>query len=380
MDLKKKFFLFKQSKHFCAVPWNYLQVFTNGRVRTCSKGEFFGNINQQPLEQILQSNHVQSIKQDLLDDRANPNCVACHQLATPGQHFDLRNHYNPMFKSFDIDYEDITAFELNGIDLHWDNTCNFKCVYCDATQSSLIAHEQGIPITRTDNNNIDKIIELIKNNQYRMKEIYFSGGEPLLIKHNVKLLQAISNTELPLRINSNISQAQHTNAVFTELKRFKNVLWTVSADCTGDQFNYVRNGANWKEFLNNLATITQLGHQVRLNMVWFVANVASMCDTIKYFIQQHGITDITINQLLEHEYLRARHAPESIKQQAHTQLTTLLESGLILPQSNTWYNIARCQRELEATDCDPSGYQTYFDQLDQKRGTDWRRAFPELAI
>jgi len=380
MDPKKKFFLFKQSKNFCAVPWNHFEIWTNGNIRTCSKGKAFGNINDQPLDQILQSPDIQSIKQDLLADRASSNCQGCHQLSTGTEHFDLRNHYNPMFKDFDIDYEDITAFELNGIDLHWDNTCNFKCVYCNSSQSSLIAQEQGIAIKRTDHNNIDKIIALIKKNQHVMKEIYFSGGEPLLVKHNVKLLKEITNTQLPIRINSNISQTVDTNPVFTELKRFNNVLWTVSAECQGEQFNYVRNGGNWDQFLHNLNTVKALGHQVRLNLVWFVANVTSMFNTIEYFVKEHGIRDITINQLAGHDYLRARHAPADLKQQAQEQLDRLLASGLIEEKSNVWYNIARCSRELEIAESNPVGYAEYFDRLDQLRGTNWRQVFPELVV
>jgi organic radical activating enzyme len=285
-----------------------------------------------------------------------------------------------MFKNFDIDYEDINAFELNGVDLHWDNTCNFKCIYCNATQSSLIAQEQGITIDRSDNKNIDDIIARIEQNQYTMKEIYFSGGEPLLIKHNARLLKKLVNTDLPIRINSNISQATDSNSVFVELKRFKNVLWTVSADCVGNKFNYVRHGGDWDQFLFNFKTIKTLSHKIRLNLVWFVGNVSDLGDTIKYFVQEHGITDITINQLYQHQYLRARHAPAAIKQLALTQLHQLLTSGLIKEKSNTWYNIARCTHELEILESDPNGYVEYFDQLDQLRGTNWRRAFPELTV
>lgn len=380
MDPKKKFFLFKQSTHFCSVPWNHIEIFTDGGVRTCSKGRSFGNINQTPLEQILQADAIQDIKQDLLNDQLTDNCRGCHQWTTGDEHFDLRNHYNPMFKDTDIDYTDIGAFDLNGIDLHWDNTCNFKCVYCNTKQSSSIAQEQQIPVTRTDNENIDKLIVLIEKNQYQMKEIYFSGGEPLLVKHNVKLLKKIVNTDLPLRINSNISHATDTNPMFVELKRFKNVLWTVSADCQGDRFDYARNGGNWDKFLQNLETIKRLNHGTRLNLVWFVANVSSMCDTIRYFVQQHLITDITINQLAEHPYLRARHAPVAVKQHAQQQIRELLDSGLIPEKSNAWYNIARCSQELDIVDSDSEGYVKYFDRLDQLRGTDWRQVFPELVV
>ena len=54
MDPKRKFFLFKQSKHFCAVPWNYFKVGMNGDVATCVNGEYtLGNLKNNSIEEIL---------------------------------------------------------------------------------------------------------------------------------------------------------------------------------------------------------------------------------------------------------------------------------------------------------------------------------------
>jgi radical SAM protein with 4Fe4S-binding SPASM domain len=377
---KKKFWLFKQSQHFCAVPWNHFEVWSNGDIRTCSKGLAFGNINETSIEDILNSNEIKSIKNDLLADKLNKNCHGCHKLTTPGEHYDLRNHYNPMFKSFDIDYENTQAFELHGIDLHWNNTCNFKCVYCNPLQSSLIAEEQKIPVSRSSTQNINKIIEMIVKNQYVMKEIYFSGGEPLLIKHNATLLAQIENKELPLRVNSNISVANDNNPEFDEIKKFKNVLWTVSAEANNERFNYIRNGGNWNGFIDNLENIKKLGHNIRLNSVFFIGSLATIFDNIEYFIVNHNVTDITINQLSGHSYLRPRNAGSELKEKTLARLEKLLASGLVTPQSNSYYNILRCQRELQLPVDNDTGYIKYFDQLDQLRNTNWRKIFSELDI
>lgn len=379
MDPRKKFWLFKQSQHFCAVPWNHFEVWSTGDIRTCSKGSSFGNINETSIEDILNSNKIKSIKDDLLADKFNTNCSGCHKLTTQGKHYDLRNHYNPMFKSFDIDYENTQAFELHGIDLHWNNTCNFKCVYCNPGQSSLIAEEQKLPVRKSSTENINKIIEMIVKNQYIMKEIYFSGGEPLLIKYNATLLAQIKNKELPLRINSNISVANDSNAVFAEIKKFKNVLWTVSAEATGERFSYIRNGGTWTGFTDNLENIKKLGHNIRLNSVFFIGSLSTIFDNIEYFIVNHNVTDITINQLAGHSYLRARNAGPDLKERTLARLEKLLASGLVPPESNSYYNILRCQKELQLPADDKTGYVTYFDQLDRLRNTSWRNIFNELA-
>lgn len=379
MTPKEKFYLFFKNKHFCAAPWNHLEIFSDGKVRTCSNGISFGNINTQPLEQILQSTVVKQIKKDLLDDKLNDNCRECHMLSTGNEHFDLRNHYNPMFKSFDIDYNNLNEFHLNGIDLHWSNTCNLKCIYCNPGQSSQIAAEQNIKFDKLDTSNVEKIISLIVKNQWQMKEIYLSGGEPLLIKHNSRLLTQIENKDLPIRINSNITMVDSQNPVFVELQKFKNVLWTISADSTGKRFDYIRHGDNWNSFVNKLELIKNLEHQLRLNLVFFVGNVLEIFDTIEYFVTTHGITDITINQLTKPLCLLARNAPEHIKLQALQKLEKLLKSNVIQPNSNSYYNIVRCNRELKHNIDDPISYQNYFDHLDSLRNTNWRSVFTELV-
>ena len=380
MDHKKKFFLFHKDQYFCAAPWNNIEIYSDGTIRTCSLGITYGNINSESLDQILVNDKIKQIRTDLFNNRPNDNCNKCHQLSTGQDHYDLRNHYNPMFKEFDIDYSNTEHFKLHAIDLHWSNVCNFKCVYCNPEQSSLIAQEQKIPIIKVNNSNIKYIIDLVEKNQYTMKELYLSGGEPLLIKQNQLLLSKIINTDLPIRVNSNISMAVDSNPVFVELQRFKNVLWTISADSQGDRFNYVRQGGDWNQFLINLDRLKTLGHELRINLVWFVGSVSCLFDTIEFFISQHNITDITINQLSGHPYLQARHAPEPVKQQAQVRLDQLLRSGLIDPGSNSWYNIARCSRELEQKSNDSQGYIDYFDNLDQMRGTQWRNIFTELVI
>jgi MoaA/NifB/PqqE/SkfB family radical SAM enzyme len=379
MDPKKKFWLFKQSNHFCSVPWNHFEVFSNGDVKTCSKGKRVGNINQTPLGEILKSSALLDIKKDLLEDKFNDNCAGCHELSTGKEHYDLRNHYNPMFSKVNMDYNNVEEFKLSGVDLHWDNTCNFKCVYCNPEQSSLIAKEQNRSVTRSNKKNIKEIIDRIVENQYSLKEIYFSGGEPLLIKQNYELLSQLSNTDIPIRINSNISQAVDSNLVYKQLTRFSNVLWTVSAESYGEKFNYTRNGGTWCEFLENLKRVQELNHSVRVNSVWFVGSVATMIDTIELFATQYGITDFTVNQLVAHPYLHVKNAPDNLKIQARDQIDQILNSGLIDFKSNSCYNIARCALYLDHPG-QPCIYKDYFDHLDTLRNTNWRQVFPELDI
>lgn len=378
MDARRKFFLFKQSAHFCAVPWNHFQLFVDGVVKTCSSGKTVGDLKHQDLDNILHGHRMREIKSQLLDDIAHDNCRKCHDL-TVDDYQDLRNHYNPMFIKNDVDYDKLDQFQLNSIDLHWDNTCNLKCVYCNAQQSSSIASEQKIYIDKVSDESIQKVIDMIVDRQWELKELYLSGGEPLLIKHNWRLFDRLTNLDLPIRINSNITHAHEQNQMFRNLSKFRNVLWTISAESTGDRFQYIRNGCKWSQFLESIERIKGLGHRLRLNSVFFVGSISSIFDTIEYFATQHQITDVTINQIFARDDLEVRHAPALAKSAASEKLQALLARNLVPYQGHSHYNIMRCQRELDRPPGDSKGYVQYFDRLDQIRGTSWRDLFPELV-
>jgi hypothetical protein len=88
-----------------------------------------------------------------------------------------------------------------------------------------------------------------------------------------------------------------------------------------------------------------------------------------------GIQDFTINDVAAQPALQARNMPDNIKQ-------------LLLEQYSA--EIARCPADTalvgQLTNCiaelrQPNNglsYSEYFDNIDHKRGTDWRTTFPEL--
>jgi pyruvate-formate lyase-activating enzyme len=377
---KKKFFLFKQSNHFCSVPWNHIEVYTDGTVKTCSRGMPYDSLFDKDFHSITSgSDFLKELRTTLVNDRPHENCVSCYNLSTKQEHADLRNHYNSLFKTVDVDYENNLEFKLNGVDLHWDNTCNLKCIYCNPGQSSSIAQEQKITFQKPRPQHLEETVDLIIKNQWDFKEIYLSGGEPMLIKYNYDLLQRLENVDIPIRINSNLTQVRDSNKFYNEIKRFRNVLWTISGEAAGDRFNYIRHGANWNDFLQSVEKVKDLGHNIRLNSVWFLGSMTSIFENIEFFATEYNVKDITINQLTGHPYFLVRNAPDHLKQTAREQIKNLLESGLIEYQSNSYYNIARCVKELDLPVEDAEGYKDYLDSLDKIRGTNWRSVFTELV-
>lgn len=381
MDPKRKFFLFKQANHFCSVPWNHFKVDMIGNVSTCVNGtQHLGNIENKSIKEIISDTKLLKIKNNLLNDVLDENCRFCqsyeNKINADKDYEFVRGLYNTMFKVENIDYENIDSFTLQGIDLHWSSICDLKCITCWSNQSSSIAKEEGKEILHTSNASADKLIDFIVDNQHTLKEIYLSGGEPTLIKHNLRLLKKLrKDLSFQIRINTNM-MFDLNNQIVKELREFPNVLVTVSADAMTDRFNYIRRGADWNKFIKNLDILVSTHFSWRLNSVFFVGSAFYLSDTQKFFIENYGFTDFTINQCqMGHDELQCRNLSLDIKNSVRTKL--LSHQELYKQNFNLYGQLTNCLKELDQ-EGNP-GYKKYFESIDKKSNTKWMNTFPELV-
>ena len=380
LDAKKKFFLFKQSSNFCSVPWNYFKIDVDGQVTTCVHGlEKLGNIRDSSMQEILSGPKIKEIRRSLYQDQMPSNCRTCRALDNnkgKSYHY-LRDMYNDWFKGVDVDYSDPDAFHFSGVDLHWSNTCNAKCITCWPRQSSSIAQELKIPIVKIDRDHTQKYVDWILCNQSEIKEIYFSGGEPSQIKQNIKLLEGLeSRSDLLLRINTNMS-FDDSNRFINLVMSFPNVLFTMSADALGDRFAYIRQGISWTRFLTNLDRLAASSCQLRINSVFFVASAWTLLETQEFFLEKYGISDFTINQCsMEKDSLLCRNLPDAVKHKVVDDIDRVLANTNL--DLNTRGQLANCKLEIMR---DPNGldYRDFFEDIDQRRGTNWKDIFKELT-
>jgi molybdenum cofactor biosynthesis enzyme MoaA len=118
-------------------------------------------------------------------------------------------------------------FDLQTIDVRWTNLCNFACVYCGPEFSSKWANELSIQTAQPTSQQQQDFKEYIFDHVSQLKHVYLAGGEPLLMKENLELLQNL-NPGVSLRINTNLSKTD--TQVFDAICKFKNVHWTVSVE------------------------------------------------------------------------------------------------------------------------------------------------------
>jgi len=373
MDPKQKFFLFKQSNNFCSVPWNQIKVDMTGQISSCTYGsEQLGSLAD--IDSAIK--HTIPIKEELIKDQKPSNCTKCYDHSHSDIGYShLRNHYNGLFLHNDVEYNNTDSFQLNAIDLHWSSLCQLKCITCWHGQSSSIAKEEGKAISHTPNKDADHLIEYIIENQYHLNEIYMSGGEPTLIDHNYRLLtQLDKNIDCEFRVNTNM-MFEDDNKIINELLKFKNLLFTISVDGMTDRFEYIRRGASWKKFIENIDKLKNTHIKWRVNSVFFVGTADILVGLQKFFRENYGITDFTVNQeSMGHDNIQARHLKENLKQKIRQDYQNYMgEYPNDIKLQGTFTN---CLVELDNPGT--ANYLDYFNSVDEKYGSNWREVFTEL--
>jgi MoaA/NifB/PqqE/SkfB family radical SAM enzyme len=366
------------NKHFCPMPWTGLMYNVDGRVKNCIRSaSSLGNIKDNTIEEILLG-PTNVVKQtNIINNQPADGCQTCYELEHGKEGFDIisdRIFYIREFKKTPLGTYQPNNFDLQTIDVRWTNLCNFACVYCGSDFSSRWADELGKKISQPTEQQQQDFRDYIYQHAKNLKHVYLAGGEPLLMKENLKLLQEL-NPEVNLRINTNLSKVD--TGVFDAVCQFKNVHWTVSAETTEEEFEYIRYGGRWQDFLDNLNTIRKFDHKISFNMLWFLLNYDSVFDYVDYLkgLGFHN-NSFVIGALLTPDYLNIRHLPENVLNSMKLKLQSKIDEnpGYLLEDSyrNMLHYITQPIEKNLANS---------FEQLaimDLRRGVDSSKIFTEL--
>lgn len=368
------------NKKFCPIPWTGFMYNSNGEVLNCIRSQrAIGNLKDNSIHEILDGNT--ETKQRMLDGEDGLGCNNCYELEGDKQNFDVisdRIFYLKELKSVDNTlYDDPNDFDLHTIDIRWSTVCNHACVYCSPEYSSKWATELNIQPPQVPEYRVQELKQLVYDKAEQLKHVYMAGGEPLLMKENLELLEILKqkNPNVNLRVNTNLSKTG--TKVFEKICEFPNVHWTVSVDEMEEEFEYIRYGGVWQDFLDNLEVIEQLDHKITFNMLHHLLNYRSLFDTINFF-KHRGFQNnsFVVGSLLGPDHLNARHLPDNMLNLVKTDISAwldkkpgyLLEDGLrnVLQYISSPINkrIDLCLEQIT--------------KIDQRHGIDSRKIFTEF--
>jgi len=353
---------------------------SNGDVMNCIRSQrAIGNLKNNSIHDILRSNT--QTKQNMLEHKAGLGCDKCYTLETNTDSFNVisdRIFYLKELKEVDQSlFDKVENFDLHQIDIRWSNVCNSACIYCGPDYSSKWAAELKMPIQQPEEHRIEEMKQYIFNNAHQLKHVYLAGGEPLLMKENLQLLNFLKqhNPNVNLRVNTNLSKVDTT--IFKTVCEFKNVQWIISVDEVEAEYEYVRFGSKWQDFLDNLLIIKDLNHKISFNMLHHLLNYMSIFNCIR-FLQSLGFhnNSFIIGPITTPNYLDIRHLPDYMLTMVEQELENwlnqkpkfLLENGLknMLQYIKTPIekDIKYCLAEIE--------------KIDQRRNFDSRAIFKEF--
>ena len=369
------------NRNFCPMPWTGLMYNVDGKVKNCirSAGEL-GNLKHNTIEEILHSDVNLDTQQRMLNNQPGKTCYTCYDLEDDKTGFDIisdRIFYIRELKQIPLSTYQLDQHDLHTIDVRWTNLCNFACVYCSSEFSSRWANELDKPVVSPNLEQLARFKQYIFDHAPILKHVYMAGGEPLLMKENLELLELLqkTNPNVNLRINTNLSKTN--TRVFDKICEFPNVHWTVSVETMADEFEYIRYGGRWEDFLENLKSIQQLDHKISFNMLWFLLNYRSVFECVDY-LKSLGFhnNSFIIGALLKPEYLNIRHLPEHVlnllKVEIHNRLD--IRPGYLLEDS--YKNMLSYIEQPFEKDLDESFKK--IKTMDQRRNIDSSKIFTDL--
>ena len=369
------------NRTFCPVPWTGLMYNFDGKVKNCIRSAgAIGDIKTDTIEDIMLGSTNISAQQNIVNNQPVATCHTCYDLEGDKSGFDIisdRIFYIRELKKVPVDTYQSGNFDLQTVDVRWTNLCNFSCVYCSSDFSSKWAAELNEYFDTPTAAQKQQFKNYIFENAHKLKHVYLAGGEPLLMKENEELLDRLKSTnpEVNLRINTNLSKVD--TRVFEKICEFKNVHWTVSVETIEEEFEYIRHGGRWTDFLDNLNTIRKLDHRISFNMLHFLLNYNSVFGCVD-FLKNLGYHENSyiIGALLTPLYLNVRHLPDIVLNSVkHTLQDKINQHPGYLLEDSYRNMLAYLDKPFE------KNLKQSFAELfvlDQRRGLNSRDVFKEL--
>jgi hypothetical protein len=357
-----------------------------------------GNLKDMSLEQAWNSKQQKQLRKDLLDGKASKICKRCyeqerHDINTTRTWANEKlNHHWDTVESTKQDGT-VDKVNLPYIDFRFSNLCNFKCRTCgpDLSSSWYEDHNKmwgGGADTKIIRPYKDekRFWEVVEPYIDGLEEVYFAGGEPLIMEEHYRILQRLVEKKMfhvRLKYNTNFSQVIFKGVdVFKEWDKFEYVEIGASLDATHKRGEYLRAGQSWDQVEENRKNVFEKCPRA----FFFVATCVDVfnsfhvsdfhMDWIKRgWVGPHSL----LNPLQTPEYLRVQILPKEMKEQLAEKWT----------KAQQWMN--------ENTNADHKRYESMISYLYEADGTDkieewlritnkldnlrkenWRDIFPEL--
>jgi pyruvate-formate lyase-activating enzyme len=441
------------SKTFCILPWIHFATRPNGDMRLCCSANASGagenhtvglvknekgvpaNFGKETPMSAWNNEYMRDVRLTMLEGKIPASCSKC--IAEESKGVASKRIWETgswMEEGIDIP-ELITQTQEDGtvpeklvyLDLRLGHTCNLKCVMCSPHDSSqwVADHKKIYPLfqakelkeqmqwDRKDFNNFwhenpdfwKEMYAQIPN----LKQVYFAGGEPLMIREHKWFLEEIIRQgyadKILVRYNTNGLLVD--DEIIDLWKQFKKVKVGFSIDAVGDRNYYIRYPSDWNTIEKNLHKLDNTPDNIQVSIATAIQilNIKHLADFAKWKITQNfkkinlenvtggiqaGGGIVNMHLLYIPTFLSIRCLPAEDKaevRRSFAELANWLYENY-RQDEDFWkknpYGWKRWQAVLDFMDAEDHSsqllaFKEYIERLDKLRGTSFKEIFPELA-
>jgi len=275
LDDDQKYKLTK-SDWFCMMPWVHMHAFPDGRAYPCCLADYWspvGDLRKNTMEEVWNQDPYKQMRRNMLADKSCKECVNCYEREQHGA-FSMRNDANKTYGHLVHEIKQTEPdghheeFKIRYWDVRFSNLCNFSCRSCGPIFSSNWYNDHvklynrkpdvlGRDMARVEYTagNEDSMLEQMEPHIPHLEQVYFAGGEPLIMKEHYYLLEKLieyGKTDVRLQYNTNFSEMRYKNKhVFDYWQHFTNVSVGASLDASGNRAELMRKGTDWKQTVEN---------------------------------------------------------------------------------------------------------------------------------
>jgi MoaA/NifB/PqqE/SkfB family radical SAM enzyme len=343
--------LIYNNKSFCMYPWIHIHAFPTGEAYPCcntNDSDMIGNTRKNTIEEIWNDAALRDIRLKMLKGESVAGCTRCYEQEQSG-FFSMRLSANKHFAHHialtDHTTDDGTVQEMKLIywDIRFSNLCNLRCRSCGHIFSSnwyddqvkLAGEEWKKNNTRINfaGRDPDDIWNQLEPQIDNLEQVYFAGGEPLIMEEHYRLLKELiarGRTNVRLIYNTNFSELMYKKTNVLELWReFRSVSVGASLDAMGPEAEYIRKGTKWANVESNREQMLKIcpGVDFYISPTLSILNAWHLPVFHKDWVSKGFIKhqDLNVNILQNPDRYRLDVLPAKSKQQVTELYTEHLE-------------------------------------------------------
>lgn len=457
------------SKTFCILPWVHLSTRPDGQMRVCCTANASSvgptndkigggnvgilkdeegrpnNLNVSDFISSWNSTYMKNVRQQMLNGEEPPSCRKCYQEEKAGHqskrmwetaYWQERVDLNKLIN--DTGPDGSVPPEVAYIDLRFGTKCQLACIMCSPHDSSgwikdwhaihpTIKNQSVRDLWQWNNKgsingssynwhkNNPVFWEQLWDQVPHMKQLYFAGGESLIIDEHYDILEQCIKQgyakDMEIRYNSN--GIEWRDDLFDLWKEFKIVRFHYSVDSIGAMNEYIRYPSKWdrtEEVFRILDEKTTDNVEVTIACAVNALNIYYIPDFLKWKLEQgykkinmwpFGAGGINYHFVYWPPYLNVKVLPNWFKDQVEKKYEEFIpwwtenwekgvpswHQGKVTQDQwlNANYGVSRLRGMVKFmksenwADTRLLEMKDYLEAVDAHRGTSFYNTFPEMA-